>query len=633
MNDLTFIPAAECRRLLDVTNDRHDAVAIFGDACRLNALSMIALAGSGHIGSSFSSLDIVSWLQIVEMKRRAGTAIDDGDIYFSSKGHDAPGLYAVLAALGVIDESLIYKFRRIDGLPGHPDIATLPGVITNTGSLGMGISKAKGFVRADRLHGRKRGIFVLLGDGELQEGQIWESLGGAVREQMGEIIAIVDHNKIQSDTWVKDTADLGDIEAKFASFGWHVQRCDGHDLHALDAAITAARKDKRPSVIVADTVKAKGISFMELMGEIDGLPAYLFHSGAPSPQDYDRGIAELKGRIDKWLSAKGGAPLKVVSQSRNGAAPAAPTEGLIGAYAAALVKNMERNPNIVALDGDLAKDCGLWPARRLMPDRVVECGIAEQDMVSQAGAMALGGLLPIAHSFACFMTPRANEHMFNNATEGRKVIYAASLAGLVPGMPGHSHQMIRDISLVANLPNLIAVEPSCEAEVGPIVDLLLGPQTESAYLRFVSIRYPRLFPQPDGKVRVGHGAVLRQGKRAAIVAYGPVMLNEAWQAAERLAGQNIEVAVINMPWLNRFNAQWLATLDAWPVLMVVDNHSPVGGLGDQLAGALLSRPSGYRGTLAKAGVEGVAACGTNAEVLRYHGLSADDLAERLKKAL
>jgi transketolase len=632
MSEFIYASSSECRRMLDFTNDRYQAVATFADACRLNTLSMIAEAGSGHIGSSFSSLDIVAWLHVMAMGRRAESARDDGDIYFSSKGHDAPGLYAVLIALGVLDETMWHRLRRLGGLPGHPDVAQQGCMITNTGSLGMGISKAKGFVRADRHFGRSRRIFVLLGDGELQEGQIWESLGSAARAGMREITAIVDHNKMQSDTWVADTADLGHIEAKFASFGWHVQRCDGHDLPALDAALKAAEDDARPSIIIADTVKGRGIGFMETMSEIDGQPAYLFHSGAPSREDYARGVSELRARIDARLTAAGQKPLAVTGVAMAPAPKAHATESLVQAYSAALVKNMGRNPAIVALDSDLAKDCGLWTARKLMPGRVIECGIAEQDMVSQAGAMALGGLLPVVHSFACFLTPRANEQIFNNATEGRKVVYAGSLAGLVPGMPGHSHQMIRDIALMSSLPNVVVVEPSCEAELAGIVDHILGEQPESAYLRLVSFRYSRKFPEPkDKRVRVGHGAMLREGRHAAIVTYGPVLLNEAWQAAEQLAAKGEYIAVINMPWLNRFVPQWLQSLNAWPTVMIVDNHATTGGLGDLLSAALSTQRPAFLGRLIKVGIDGVAACGGNNEVLNYHGLSADRLAERLTR--
>ena len=308
MSDLLYLPRTEYQRLLGATNDRFEAIAAFADACRLNALSMIMEAGSGHIGSSFSSLDIVCWLHLAEMRGCAASADDDGDVYFSSKGHDVPGLYATLVGLGVLDEGMLHRLRRDGGLPGHPDIMHQPCMITNTGSLGMGISKAKGIVRADRRFGRRRRVFVLLGDGELQEGQIWESLSAAARERMHEIIAIVDHNKIQSDCLVSETADLGDIAAKFAAFDWNVQRCDGHDLRALDNAMKAIT-GVRPAVIIADTVKGKGVSFMECMSEIDGLPAYLFHSGPPSRDDYARAVSELRGRLDDWLRSRELAPL------------------------------------------------------------------------------------------------------------------------------------------------------------------------------------------------------------------------------------------------------------------------------------------------------------------------------------
>ena len=177
---------------------------------------MIARAGSGHIGSSFSSLDIISWLLLEEMCEE--------DIFFSSKGHDAPGYYSALIGMGRLEFDFIHKLRKIDGLPGHPDIGT-PEIVTNTGSLGMGVSKAKGMVFANRLAKRPGRVFVMTGDGELQEGQFWESLISAVNFGLHEITVIVDHNKLQSDTFVKNVSDLGDLEAKLNAFGWCVILC------------------------------------------------------------------------------------------------------------------------------------------------------------------------------------------------------------------------------------------------------------------------------------------------------------------------------------------------------------------------------------------------------------------------
>ena len=248
---------------------------IFSVFSRVNTLYMIAKAGSGHIGTSFSSMDIFSWLHL--------NVLTEDDLFFSSKGHDAPGLYSVLLALGQLDFDYIHQLRRLNGLPGHPDVSVTPCMVTNTGSLGMGVSKAKGFVRANRLDNKKGRVFVLTGDGELQEGQFWESLPGAVNGNFDEITVIVDHNKIQSDTWVKDVSDLGDLDAKLLSYGWHVQRCDGNNLNELSKAIDiAGQVQGKPQIIIADTVKGCGVSFMEATAMGEEQEFYSYHSGAPS---------------------------------------------------------------------------------------------------------------------------------------------------------------------------------------------------------------------------------------------------------------------------------------------------------------------------------------------------------------
>jgi len=213
------------------TADPVERAALLADLCRLNTLYMIMQAGSGHIGSSFSSMDLIAWLWTEELVD-ANSGAPGADVYFSSKGHDAPALYSLLIALGKIDFDLLHRLRRLDGLPGHPDVAT-PFIATNTGSLGMGISKAYGMARAHRQTGRGGRVVVMTGDGELQEGQIWESLQPAANDRLCEIIAIVDHNKYQSDSTFAAVSDLGAIEDKFRAFGWEVRRADGHDFHAI----------------------------------------------------------------------------------------------------------------------------------------------------------------------------------------------------------------------------------------------------------------------------------------------------------------------------------------------------------------------------------------------------------------
>src|SRR5258705_551439 len=300
---LSFVPLASIDALRRATNDAVARAELLADVCRLNTLYMIMQAGSGHIGSSFSSTDLITWLWTEELvDTNSGTA--NADTYFSSKGHDAPALYSLLIALGQLDFDLVHKLRRLGGLPGHPDVETTPFIATNTGSLGMGISKAYGMARARRFTGRHGRIVLMTGDGELQEGQIWESLQPAANEKLSEIVAVVDHNKLQSDSAVAAVSDLGAIEDKFRAFGWEVRRVDGHDFRAIrDAFAHFATVGDRPKVLIADTIKGKGVSFME--GLACGDQTYHFHAGAPSLENYLAAVGEITARINQRLSRLG----------------------------------------------------------------------------------------------------------------------------------------------------------------------------------------------------------------------------------------------------------------------------------------------------------------------------------------
>jgi len=413
--ELVFVPQSEFQRVRDARASAVQKARAFAALARINTLYMIAGAWSGHIGTSFSSLEIMSWLFLNEL-RDLDKGPDKADIFFSSKGHDAPALYSVLIGLGLLPAEKVHQLRRIHGLPGHPHVET-PFIQANTGSLGMGISKAKGMAIANRHAGTPRRIFVLTGDGELQEGQFWESLGSAANRGLGEIVAIIDHNKIQSDTWVKDVSALGDLDAKLKAFGWHVARIDGHDVEAIEHTLRSfdAIAD-RPKVIIADTVKGKGVSFMEgpamKAGELYG-----YHSGAPGEANYTAGLAELRATADALFAELGLGAVTTETRLRNPRREPRSTDNLIAAYDRALMAQAARRTDILALDADLIKDCGLVNFAKTYPDRFVECGIAEQDMTSMAAGMARRGALPIVHSFACFLAARPNEQIYNQCSE------------------------------------------------------------------------------------------------------------------------------------------------------------------------------------------------------------------------
>jgi len=631
--ELSFVPADVIRRVRrDNSRDPIVRSTLLADLCRLNTLYMIMAAGSGHIGSSFSAMDLITWLwtdYLVDPNSHA----DHSDIYFSSKGHDAPALYALLIALDKLDFALVHKLRRFGGLPGHPDIAT-PFIATNTGSLGMGISKAYGMARAKRSAGRRGRVVVMTGDGELQEGQIWESLQPCANEQLSEIIVVVDHNKLQSDSAVAAVSDLGSIEDKFRSFGWHVARANGHDLPAVKEVFgTFDSVRNKPKVLIADTIKGKGVSFME--GLACGDQTYHFHAGAPSLENYLAAVDEITTRVNATLTrleqssiALTAAPLPLRT------VPSKP-EKLVVAYGDELLRMARSRKEIVVLDGDLLSDCGIEAFKAELPERFIECGIAEQHMVSAAGGLALEGLLPIVHSFACFLSTRANEHIYNNATERKKIIYTATLAGAIPGGPGHSHQSVRDISAIGSIPGLTAIEPCSEREARLAIRWAVETNDASTYLRFVNVPLDLPYVLPDSyALEVGRGVMLRADPDAdvALVGYGPVLLSNAWRAADELAADGVRAAVVNLPWLNRIDDDWTRdVLGRFPVVITLDNHYRALGQGVMVAAALARNR--VRSAVHSLGLDDVPACGTNAEVLAHHHLDAASISNAVRSCI
>ena len=634
--ELRFVPVSEFTRVMHAKGSASAKAAAFAALARINTLYMIAGAWSGHIGTSFSSLEIMSWLFLNEL-RDLKKGPDQCDIFFSSKGHDAPALYSVLIGLGLLPADNLHQLRRIGGLPGHPHVET-PYIQANTGSLGMGISKAKGMALANRQAGVSRRIFVLTGDGELQEGQFWESLGSAVHLKLGEIVAIIDHNKIQSDTWVRRVSDLGDLEAKLRAFGWHVSRCDGHDVTAIERTLRSLDAvTDRPKVIIADTIKGRGVSFMEgpqaLRNDED---LYLFHSGAPPEQQYIDGLSQLLETATQTFASLGLGELKTETRTRNPRREPRDTHNLVAAYGKALVHQAERHPHLIALDADLIKDCGLLEFAAKFPQRFVECGIAEQDMASMACGMAHRGALPIAHSFACFLSTRPNEQIYNQCSEASKVIYVGSLAGLLPGGPGHSHQSVRDISALSAVPNLLLAEPAAEGEVHALLDYLVNGTSASGYLRLVSVKWPLPFSFPTNlRVEEGKGWAVRPGTDAVVFGYGPWMLSNAWHAADEIEqSTGARIRIVNLPWLNRVDRSWLKdTIGGCRTVITLDNHYVRGGQGDMLGAAIAELSLDPAARVTRLGVTELPQCGSNDEVLAYHGLDIAGLVKLFRSAL
>lgn len=255
---------------------------------RRDIVSMVGAAKSGHPGGSLSAAEILTYLYFEEMNvNPAEPKWEDRDRFVLSKGHAAPVLYAALARKGFFPAEDLMSLRKIGShLQGHPDMKKVPGVDMSTGSLGTGFSAATGIALACQLDKKPSYVYTLLGDGELQEGQVWEAAMSAAHYKLDNLIAFVDNNGLQIDGNIDDVLSPNPIDAKFAAFGWHVQVIDGHDFAQIADAIKAAKAAAgKPSVIVAKTVKGKGVSYMENQAG--------WHGSAPNAEQVAQAMEEL----------------------------------------------------------------------------------------------------------------------------------------------------------------------------------------------------------------------------------------------------------------------------------------------------------------------------------------------------
>jgi transketolase len=408
---LYYVPKSELDKITDQ--------AVMLDALRLNLIYMVQQAGSGHLGGSLSSLTIMAPLFF------GGMGPDD--IFISSKGHDAPALYACLQAKGIIPFDTIHTLRRPGGLPGHPTV-DVPGVLFNTGSLGMGISKANGLAAADRLAGRTRKIHVLVGDGELQEGQNWE----AIRRGLECPVHIhIDQN-------------------------WY----------GLSGKVTPPYDLPQRSLFYT-TSKGAGISFME--GNND------YHAGALSEDEYMLAVGQIRARIPEVRLEK---------------AEKRPYVRVCDVFTLAkgypyILQEIGADEKVVVMDADLEPDCGLTAFRTAYPGRFIQCGIAEQDMVSMATGLSAGGFIPVVHSFAAFLCRRANEQIYNACLERRHIVFVGAMAGMLPTGPGTSHECMEDVALMKTMPGMTVLVPDTPDRLRATMKWAVNEATGPVY---VSIR-------------------------------------------------------------------------------------------------------------------------------------------------
>ncbi|MDX2092434.1 MAG: transketolase [Kofleriaceae bacterium] len=612
-----------------------DSVADLAAQLRVDSIRASTSAGSGHPTSSLSAADLAAVL----LARHLRYAWDDphaatNDHLIFSKGHASPLLYAVFKAAGVItDEELMTGYRRFgQRLEGHPTPA-LPWVDVATGSLGQGLPDGVGVALSGMyLEKLPYRVWVLCGDSELAEGSIWEAFDKASYYRLSNLIVIVDVNRLGQ----RGETDLGwHVDAyarRVEAFGARALVIEGHDLTAIDDALALAGEAKgaQPTVIVAKTIKGRGVP------EIENKPGW---HGKPLPEDMAaRAITALGGVRNRVV--RGPEPLTAPRP----AIPTLPAEApvpryVLGkgvatrkAYGDALLALGGRDGLVVALDGEVSNSTYADEFARTYPERYFEMFIAEQQMVAAATGIATRGYRVFASTFAAFLT-RAYDFIRMGAISGVDLRLVGSHAGVEIGADGPSQMGLEDLAMMRAVQGSTVLYPSDASSTVALVDAMATCRGIS-YLRTTRGAYPVLYG-PDEPFPIGGSKVLRASDDDRITLVGAgVTLHACLTAADQLAGHGIAARVIDAYSVKPIDTQTLvAAVSATEGrIVVVEDHHPEGGLGSAVTDALVA--AGVTNLrLVHLAVRELPGSGSSEELLAWAGIDAEHVATAARGAL
>ena len=600
---------------------------------RIHSINMTSASASGHPTTCMSAAEIMSVLFFDEMRydpRHPDSLANDE--FVLSKGHAAPVLYAAYAEAGTIPVAELQELRNFDSrLEGHPIPGRAPGVRVATGSLGQGLAAAIGMALAINHDGGSQRVYVLLGDGEMAEGSVWEAMNLAPHLGVGNLCAILDMNRLgQSDPTLFQWDSAG-YAAKAAAFGWDVHECDGHDVAALQAALAAARASDRPSFIVARTVKGKGVSFLE---DHDAM-----HGKAVPDDQHAAAVAEVEARI-----ADAGTPEGV---SANGTAPAAadaaPAPGALSiatsyargeklatrkAYGAALAKLGVADPSMFVLDADVKNSTFTDAFFGAFPERSVECYIAEQNMIGIATGLQARGKRAFAATFAAFLS-RAYDQIRMAAHSHATLKLAGSHTGVSIGEDGASQMGLEDVAMLRAVLGSAVLCPA-DGVAAEKLTCLSANYDGVSYVRTARPDVAVIYGN-DEEFTLGGSKVLRSSAadRVTLVGAG-VTLHEALAAADLLAAEGIAARVIDCYSIKPLDAATLRRAAAETAAIVTaEDHYPEGGLGEAVAAAV----SGAGAPVHVLAVRRTPHSGKGAELLAEQGLNAAGIAAAARSAL
>jgi len=588
-------------KLGEALSDEHISFSeTFSRSCRRSILQMTTNAASGHPGGSLSCVDYLSLVYTFILSQ-------SGDPIVVSNGHISPAVYAVLAEMGYIEkEPVVEGFRKI-GTPYEGHVTRhVPGVWYGTGPLGAGVSAASGFALAGALQERKEKVFALVGDGESEEGQVYEMMHVAAKYKLDNFIVFMDYNEVQL------TDSLAEVmpyhpKAHFEASGWHVIEVDGHDYGAMWEALKEAYDVKgKPVFILGKTIMGKGVDFMEKTGRAREAT---WHGKTATQEQIQPALdgelalsgeqkLEIRNFVEKlvtWHPEKPSFPELLSKTTIKTGEPRVYEAGEVGdcrgAYGKALLDLAEENEDVVALTADLAGSVKTDGVQKAFPERHIDVGVAEQQMVSMSGGMSLSGFTPFCSTFGAFMTSRAKDQARVNDINMANVKMVATHCGLSVGEDGPTHQAIDDSGSFLGFFNTMLLEPA-------------DPNQCDRMIRYVASHYGNFYvrmgrhkisvlTKEDGTVLFdanyeyyyGRCDVLREGADVTIAAMGGTVA-EALAAWEVLKEKGVSAEVVIVSSIKQFDTPLFTSLKKTKKLVTVEDHNTHSGLASQLAKAL-----------------------------------------------
>jgi len=593
---------------------------------RIHSITSTTAAGSGHPTSCCSAADVVATLFFGHMRYDAKNPhYYNNDRFILSKGHAAPLLYAAWAETGLFPASDLLTLRKFDSnFEGHPTLR-LPFVDIATGSLGQGLSVGAGMALAARLDKLDYNTYVLLGDGEIAEGSVWEAASFAGIYKLNNLIAIVDDNRLGQSQATAFGHDVSVYAKRFDAFGWRVEVIDGHDIEEIAEVLSGIGLDDKPLAIIAKTYKGAGVSFLQ---DLDG-----WHGKPLNKEEAAKAVAELQPSAKSGVGVPISAPNPLPAPDNAAPASYPPLAYKIGdkvatreAYGIALARIGGVDQRIVAMDGDTKNSTYADKFFKKFPERFTECYIAEQNLVGVAVGFGTRGKVPFASTFATFFTRAADQIRVAGISQANLKL-AGSHVGVSIGEDGPTQMGLEDMAMMRAVVGSVVLYPSDAVSTEKLVEQMALAKGVN-FLRTSRPKAPVIYNN-DESFPVGGAKVLRQnaGDKVTVVAAG-MTLHEALKAADALKAEGIGITVIDAYSIKPLGKKEIlaAAQKTKNTVITVEEHYSEGGLGDAVAGELSA--DGIK--VHKLAVNGVPRSGKAEELLAFFGIDAAAIVKKVK---